>query len=127
MVKSFNGFDISKEKFDKSQFNATIHEQNIVFEFNAQNKTTHIELTKAYLNQAQKTINARYNIKIQGKDIGGMIDGSIHDPDISIDSSQYMREKVNSVIDKNSETLKNIGIGEEEQKQVKDFFNSLFQ
>jgi hypothetical protein len=127
IVKKFNGFDISKEKFDESQFNATIHSENIVFEFNAKNKTTNISLSKAYLNQNKKTINAQYNVAINGKDIGGRIEGSIYDPDISVNSSQYMREKVNSVIDKNSETLKNIGIGEKEQKQVKDFFNSLFQ
>ena len=127
IIKKFNGFDISKEKFDKSQFNANIHDKNIIFEFNAQNKTTHIDISKGYLNQSKHTINARYKIAINGRDIGGMIDGNIHDPDISIDSSQYMRKKVNSVIDEHSDTLKTIGIGEKEQKQVKDFFNSLFQ
>jgi hypothetical protein len=127
IVKKLNGFDISQEKFNQSQFKANIHAQNIIFEFYAKNDSTNLAISEAYLNNKQKTINARYNIAINGKDIGGMIDGSIHNPDVTIDSSQYIRAKVNKVIDQNSETLKNIGIGEKEQKQVKEFFDSLFK
>ena len=127
IIKKLNGFDISQENFTNSQFNAKIHEQNIIFEFYAKNNNTNLTISEAYLNNKQKTINARYNIAINGKDVGGMIDGSIHNPDVTIDSSQYIRAKVTDVINKNSETLKNIGIGEEEQKKVKDFFDSLFK
>jgi len=127
LIKNLNGFDISKERFDESQFNANIYQKNIHFDFNANNKTTKITIYQAKLNQMKKTIDAKYNISINNKDIGGTIKGDIHRPDINIDSSQYIRQKLNRVIDEHSNTLKEIGIGEKEQKKVKDFFDSFFK
>ena len=126
LIKEFNGFDLSKEKFDESRLTAIITKDDINFQFHAQNRKTKLSLLPAHLKRGLNHIDAHYRIEIENRDIGGTIKGDIENPSINIDSSNYLRKEVNEVIKKHSETLKNIGIGEREQERVKEFFDSLF-
>jgi len=126
LVKNFNGLDLSKETFKESNLTATIEKKLINIEFLAQNDHTTIELSPARIKSDTEQIDAHYNIVVGKKDFGGKIKGNISSPDISIDSSNYIQKEVNSVIDKHSKDLEKLGIDEEDQKKVKDFFKILF-
>jgi len=127
LVKEFNGFDLSKERFDESRLTATIEREDISFQFMAENESTKIAILPAHIKRETNQIDAHYRIEIQNRDIGGTIRGDMESPSINIDSSDYLRKEVSNVITEHSETLKNIGIGEREQEKVKSFFDSLFK
>lgn len=127
LIKKFNGVDLAKERFNESKFNAKIAQEHIAFEFHAKSKTTTIILSDAHLNTKGNTIKANYNVAIENKDVGGKIKGDINNPKISVDSSKYIQRELNSVIDKNSDTLKKIGIGKKEQDKVKSFLHNMFK
>jgi hypothetical protein len=126
LIKEFNGLDLSKEKFEESNLTATIDGEHIDFDFIAQNDKTHIEVSPAYLEQDKHYINAHYLVEVEDKDVGGQIVGDISNPEINIDSSKFIQREVTKAIEKHSDKLKKLGIGEEEQKKVKEFFNNLF-
>ena len=127
LIKKVNGRDLSKEKFDESTLTATVEQSRINFDFLAKNSNTLIRVSPARLETDKNYIDAQYKVEIEGKDVGGKIVGDIKEPHISVDSSRFIQNEVNNVIDKNSDKLKEFGIGEKEQKKVKDFFNSLFK
>jgi hypothetical protein len=126
LVKEFNGLDLSKEKFEESNLSATIKEERIDFNFIAQNDKTHIEIQPAYIEQDKQYINAHYLVEVENKDVGGKIIGNIADPEINIDSSKFIQREVTKAIEKHSEQLKKLGLGEKEQEKVKAFFKNLF-
>ena len=127
LVKNFNGLDLTKEKFKESNLTATIEEERIDFDFIAKNSKTLIKVSPAFIDSSKNYIDAHYSIEVKEKDVGGKIIGDISDPEISIDSSKFIQREVNNAIDKHSDKLKELGIGEKEQKKVKEFFNNLFQ
>ena len=127
LVKNFNGLDLSKETFKESNLTATIEEARIDFDFIAKNSKTLIKVSPAFIDSNKNYIDAHYTIEVKNKDVGGKIEGLLSDPQVSIDSSKFIQREVNNAIDKHSDKLKELGIGEEEQKKVKEFFNNLFQ
>jgi len=127
LVKEFNGLDLSKEKFEESNLTATIEKEHIDFNFIAKNSTTVITVAPAFIDSKENYIDAHYTVELKDKDVGGKIKGDISDPQVSIDSSEFIQREVNRAIEKHSDQLKKLGIGEEKQKKVKEFFNNLFQ
>ena len=126
LVKNFNGLDLTKEKFKESNLSATIKKEHIDFNFIAKNSKTLINVSPASIEMNKNHIDAHYTIEVKDKDVGGKIVGNISDPEISIDSSKFIQREVNKAIEKHSDQLKELGIGKEEQKKVKEFFNNLF-
>ena len=126
LVKNFNGLDLTKEKFKESNLSATIKKEHIDFNFIAKNSKTLINVSPASIEMNKNLIDAHYTIEVKDKDVGGKIVGNISDPEISIDSSKFIQREVNKAIEKHSDQLKELGIGKEEQKKVKEFFNNLF-
>ncbi len=126
LVKNFNGLDLTKEKFKESNLSATIEKEHIDFNFIAKNSKTLINVAPASIEMNKNLIDAHYTIEVKDKDVGGKIVGNISNPEISIDSSKFIQREVNRAIEKHSDQLKELGIGKEEQKKVKAFFNNLF-
>ena len=127
LVKNFNGLDLTKEKFKESNLTATIEKEHIDFNFIAKNSKTLINVAPASIEMNKNHIDAHYSIEVENKDVGGKIVGNISDPKISIDSSKFIQRELNRAIEKHSDQLKELGIGEKEQKKVKAFFNNLFE
>ena len=127
LVKQFNGLDLSQEKFKESNLTATIKQEQINFEFLAKNSTTTIRISPAIIDSKKNHIDAHYSVEVENKDVGGKILGNIKNPKISIDSSKFIQRELNRAIEKNSDRLKDLGLGEKEQKKVKNFLNNLFQ
>jgi hypothetical protein len=126
LVKNFNGLDLSKETFKESNLTATIKKEHIDFDFVAKNSKTFINVSPAFIDSKKNYIDAHYTIEVENKDVGGKIKGDISSPHISIDSSKFIQREVNRAIDKHSDKLKDLGLGEKEQKKVKEFLNNLF-
>jgi len=126
LVKKFNGLDLSEEKFKESNLTANIEQEHIEFDFLAKNSRTLIRVSPAIIESDKNYIDAHYTIKVENRDVGGKIVGDISNPKITIDSSKFIQREVNRAIDKHSDRLKDFGIGDKEQKKVKDFFNNLF-
>ena len=126
LVKEFNGLDLSKETFKESNLTASIEQDRIDFDFLAKNSTTLIKVLPAFIETDKNYIDAYYTVEIEDKDVGGKIKGDMGNPNITIDSSKFIQREVNKAIDKHSDKLKNLGLGETEQKKVKEFLQNLF-
>ena len=126
LVKEFNGLDLSKETFKESNLTATVEQDRIDFDFVAQNSKTLIKVLPAFIENDKNHIDAHYTVEVDGKDVGGKIVGDISSPNVTIDSSKFIQREVSRAIDKHSDKLKDLGLGEKEQKKVKDFLNNLF-
>ena len=136
IVKMVRGINLAKERYNDSRFVAKINRQNIDFDFHAKSKTTDILLHKAHLNQNRKTIDAKYTLVIDNRDISGTIKGDIHNPNITIDASKFIKKEISNTMERFgigedekkmlNETMEDIGIGKEEKDMIKGIFKGFF-
>lgn len=136
IVKQLKGVDLTKERYNHSSFVAKINNPIIDFNFQAKSKTTNISIHHASLNQATKSIDAKYTLIIEKKDISGRIKGDVQDPKITINSSKFIQKEIEETMEEFgigeeqkqmiNDTMKEIGIGEEEKEMIKDIFKKLF-
>ena len=131
LVKKIQGTDLTKNRYNQTTFNAKFNQSIMGFDFHAKSEKTEIKLHPASIDGSNNTINANYIIQIENKDVGGKIKGKINNPKITIDSSKFVQreivDKVKEYISIDDETLKKIGIGEEEKEAVKNLFRGFFK
>ena len=122
-VKELIGIDISQKMVEK------FNEKAKKFNLNAKSKTTTLSLKDATMNKKTEKIDTKYTIKIGEQDISGEIKGSINNPKVTIDSSKFIEHKILNGISKyiKNGSLEDFGIGEKEQKAIKDTFFELFK
>ena len=134
--KMIRGVDLAKERYNHSLFKAKIHGEDIDFNFNAKSKTTNISLKNSHLNQKTKDIDAYYTLIIYNREISGTIKGNIHDPNINIDASKFIKKEIKNTIKKFgigeeekkifNDTMQDMGIGKEEKDMIKGIFKGFF-
>ncbi len=127
LVKQIRGVDLSKERYNETEFHASLNKNLIDIHFKAKSKTALLEIPSGRINKANNHINANYIVNIENKDIGGKIQGDISKPKITIDSSNFIKEKVIDFIKENipSDALKDLGIEKIETDAIKDTLNNL--
>jgi len=128
LIKQFQGVDLTKERYNETILHAKLNKNEIYFDFQAKSKMSDLRLLSAKINKLNNTISSTYNIKVKDKDISGKIEGSIDNPDVSINSSQFIQKELIESIEKHidKDTLKSFGIGEKEQEAVKDLLRGFF-
>ena len=129
LIKNIKGLDLTKESYNQTTFIGNIDKNNIKFNLNAKSKTTTLSLKDATMNKKTEKIDTKYTIKIGEQDISGEIKGSINNPKVTIDSSKFIEHKILNGISKyiKNGSLEDFGIGEKEQKAIKDTFFELFK
>ena len=129
LIKNIKGLDLTKESYNQTTFIGNIDKNNIKFNLNAKSKTTTLSLKDATMNKRTEKIDTKYTIKIGEQDISGEIKGSINNPKVTIDSSKFIEHKILNGISKyiKNGSLEDFGIGEKEQKAIKDTFFELFK
>jgi hypothetical protein len=127
-VKKLRGVDLTKERYSHSTFVAQINNKEVDFNFTAKSKTSELSLNNAHLNLNQETIHTHCTLIIQDKDISGTIKGSIHDPELKVHTSNFIKNEIMNVISEqlDDKTLQEFGIGKEEKKMFKNMFNNFF-
>jgi hypothetical protein len=138
LIKEIRGVDLTKERYNKTQFNAILDKDTIDINFIAKSKKVLLEIPAGRINKNTNIIDAKYSINIENTDIAGKIKGNISKPNISINSSDFLKDKVIDVIKNNipEETLKDFGLDkikleniktDEIEDTVKNFIGDLFR
>ena len=100
IVFNLSGFDMTKELYGKSILNGNIKDNIINFAFDMNSSKSLIKIYNAKLNSKNNIINAKYIVKIGDKDVEGDIEGNIDHPKIKVNSSSYIKNKIEKFIDK---------------------------
>ncbi|MBE0490766.1 MAG: hypothetical protein IBX44_00775 [Sulfurospirillum sp.] len=101
LVFALSGFDMTQEIYKQSTLKGLIDHEKVDFQVLMEGLQSNLELQEGKYNLNTKQINTGFAINIQNKDIQGSIKGDIQKPKVSINSSQYLRQKLDKVIDKN--------------------------
>ena len=127
-VKEIRGVDLTKERYNHSTFVAQINNKEVDFNFTAKSESSTLSLNDAHLNLNKETIHTDCTLIIQDKDISGTIKGSIHSPELKVNTSSFIKNEIINVISEqlDDKTLQEFGIGKNEKDMIKDMFNSFF-
>ena len=128
MVKEGRGIDLTKERYNHSTFIAQIHNKEVDFNFTAKSKTTSLSLNDAHLNLNKETIHTDCTLIIDNKDVSGTIKGNIHNPELKVNSSNFIKNEIMNVVSEqlDDKTLEEFGIGKKEKAMIKNLFDSFF-
>jgi hypothetical protein len=125
ILKNYANIDLTKERYNQTTFTADLVDNLVTFDFDAKSKKSYIAVKDGLITKDKNSIDAKFDIKIDGKDFSGTIKGDIKKPHVKLDSSKYLKQKVskeiNKFIDKKisdktkqkvTDKLKKLGIGD---------------
>lgn len=125
ILKNYANIDLTKERYNQTTFTADLDDNLITFDFDAKSKKSYIVVKEGLIKKDKNTIDAKFDIKIDGKDFSGVIKGDIKKPKVKLNSSKYLKQRVskeiNKFIDKKisdkakqkvTDKLKKFGLGE---------------
>lgn len=95
------GFDLTKQVFANTDLNGTIKSDSVTFTLNIDNNDSYLKIPSGDVNLKNNDVNATFELKIKDKDLSGNITGNIHNPKVNIESSRYIQNKIEKVIEKN--------------------------
>ena len=129
LVKQIRGIDLTKERYSETLFNAKLNKALINFNFNTKSRTVNLAIPSGKINKTTNTINAKYKLTIEDKDIEGKIKGSISKPKVTIDGSKFIKERIlDRVKDEiGTKRLEELGIGKKETEAIKNILDNLFK
>ncbi len=100
LVYTITKYDLTSELYDDTTLDGTIDKNIVKFNFLAKSNNSDINITNADINLETKQIDSKFGVKVGDKDLNGKIKGAIENPKIDIKSSQYLKKKIEKIIDK---------------------------
>lgn len=99
-VFALTGFDITKELYKESILRGNIKDSIVNFNFDLNSTNTNLKAYSAIFDMHTQEIKVPFVLKIKDKDVEGEIVGNINHPKVKINSSSYIKNKIEKVIDK---------------------------
>ncbi len=99
-VFALTGFDITKELYKESVLRGDIKSGRVNFNFELNSTNTNLKAYSATFDTRSDDIKVPFVLKIKDKDVEGEIKGNINHPKVKINSSSYIKNKIEKVIDK---------------------------
>ena len=121
LLKNYVDIDFAKEKFDTTSLTANIDNNLIGFNFDAKSTNSHVRIKDGLIKKAENLIDAKFSLIIDNKDFTGTIKGDLNNPNVELDSSQYIKEKLSKGID----DFINQHISKDTQKTITDKLKEL--
>ncbi|MDR1285404.1 MAG: hypothetical protein LBJ88_04300 [Campylobacteraceae bacterium] len=107
LLKTFTNFDITSELYENMLLEGKINGDNINFLFDMKSKKSSIFVKEGKI--VGNTLNIPFQLNIEKTDLGGKVTGTTDKPKVTVDSSQYLKNKAvqeaNRYIEKNSEKI----------------------
>ncbi len=100
IIFSLSGFDLTKEIYNNGILKGNIEKNMINFSFDLNSSKTLIKAYNGKFDLNNSELSTDYMVKIDNKDIEGKIKGNIDHPKVTIDSSSYIKNKLEKIIDK---------------------------
>ena len=101
IVQAVSGFDLSSEIFKDSLFRGKIADKKVDFSLLMNGLESYFKIPTGYVNLDSNEIKSDFDVKIKKKDFQGSINGSLDKPEVKLNSSEYLKQKLNKAIDKN--------------------------
>ena len=100
VVYALSGFDMTKEIYKDSVAKGSIQNDIVKFAFDMNSTKSMLKVYSAKLNTKTKKIGGKFIVKIGSKDIEGEIRGDIDHPKVKVNSSSYIKNKIEKAIEK---------------------------
>ena len=100
LVGALLKFDIAQEIYTKGELKGLINHENIDFSVLLNGLNSNFTLSEGKVNTKQESVYGKFNVKVKNKDVSGVIKGTLGSPKISINNSDYLKEKLDKQIDK---------------------------
>ncbi len=98
LLKQFQVIDLAKERFNDTTFDAKIDPQKIDFTLKAKNKNNYLIANPGRLIKKTDVINIKLNMKLKGVDLQATISGTTKRPKVSLDGSNYLKNRLKQKI-----------------------------
>lgn len=98
-IYKVSSVDISRELFQKTYFTSSVEKGVVFYDFKAENRASHIALFDAKMDSHHNTIDANFDIKMQGEELSGAVYGSLKSPNVKLDMGKYIEFKAKKEID----------------------------
>ena len=125
-----SGVDFAREIFTQSYFSGGVEDSIVEYDFEAKNSQSIVRLTNTKMDATDNTINAHFDLAMQGEELSGEIYGSLKSPQVKPDVGKYIEFKAKKEIDnffgmgttqKVKEKLKEIDV-----EDIKGYLKGLF-
>jgi len=100
LVHTFTGFDLVEETYTDSTLKGVVKDQMVGFDVSMQGEESFLKINQGVLNLDVDSINAPFVLKVQNKDLSGVIKGKISSPKVSIKASDYIQKKIGKELEK---------------------------
>ncbi len=115
-LKKKAGIDLLKERFDNAHLNLVYHNKVIQGELKLANDHSHLFLTNTLIDTHLNTLDAYFDLKMQGEEFSGKVYGSLDSPKINLNLQKLMRYQMDKQVDKmigknNRKIMENLPMG----------------
>ena len=117
--------DLTQERYDNAKFLVNFSPKVIHFTLDAQNSNSHFKIDKGVLYKKSGTINITADIKIKEKDFKVTITGTMHHPNIKLDTSKYLKSKVQKKLERLIDEKLKLN-NDKDSEAIKEFIKKLF-
>ena len=91
--------NLLKETFTQATLDIHYHKKNILANLIMENEKSHLSLTNTQIDTKQKTINAFFDIKMQGSEFTGKLYGPLNKPKINLNMQKLIRHEMDRQLD----------------------------
>lgn len=94
-----SGINLLKETFTNSSLNVKYQNKAIFANLIMDSKTSHLSFTNTIIDTKLKTVNAYFDVKIQGKEFTGKVFGLLDNPKINLNMQKLIRHEMDKQLD----------------------------
>jgi len=98
-IYSKSGVNMLKEVFPNSTLIATYQDKILLGDVILKNKQSHFYLTNTKMDKKHNTINAYFDLKMQGQEFSGKVFGSLDDPKVNLNMQKLIRYQMDKQLD----------------------------
>ena len=91
--------NLLKETFTNSSLNLKYQNKEILANLIMENETSHLSLTNTHIDTKHNTINAFFDIKMQGQEFTGKLYGPLKKPKINLNMQKLIRHEMDRQLD----------------------------
>ncbi|MDD3591462.1 MAG: hypothetical protein PHO65_02385 [Sulfurovum sp.] len=121
LLKQVLQIDLTRERYNQATFVSTISPAQFDFDFIAQNPVSHIKILNGVLVKKSEQITASVDMRYKDKDLKAKITGTLDKPKVALDTSSFIKSKLDSKMDKVLDKKLKEGEGDQIKGLLKGF------
>ena len=123
LLKQVLQIDLTRERYNQATFVSTISPTRFDFDFIAQNPVSHFKILDGVLEKKSERITASVDMRYKDKDLKAKITGTLNRPKVTLDTSSFIKSKLDSKMDK----VLDKKLKDQEGEKVKELFKGFLR